>query len=147
MLMRISDVSYRMATDRTDQRFFMDLVAMTNQALLLGRILLAALFIVAGFGKFNGIDGFAGMLAGKGLPAPVILAYGVAALELLGGLAIAAGFLVRPLSLALAAFCVATAFIGHMGDTTAMLKNFAIAGGFLVLAAAGSGTLSVQRNA
>lgn len=118
---------------------------MTNQTLLLGRLLLAALFVVAGFGKFNGIDGFAGMLAGKGLPAPVILAYGVAALELLGGLAIAAGFMVRPLSIALAAFCVATAFIGHTGDTTAMLKNFAIAGGFLVLAAAGPGSLAVQR--
>jgi len=54
--------------------------------------------------------------------------------------------LTRPLSLALAAFCVATAFIGHMGDTTAILKNFAIAGGFLILAASGPGTLAVQRD-
>lgn len=119
---------------------------MTNQALLLGRILLAALFVVSGFHKFTGIDGFAGMLAGKGLPMPVIVAYGVAALELFGGLAIASGFLVRPIALALAAFCVATAFIGHMGDTTAMLKNFAISGGFLVLAASGAGALAVQRD-
>lgn len=118
---------------------------MTYQALLLGRILLAALFIVAGFGKFTGIDGFAGMLASKGLPMPLIVAYAIAALELFGGLAIAAGFMVRPVALALAAFCVATAFIGHMGDSTQMLKNFAIAGGFLVLAASGPGSLAVQR--
>lgn len=119
---------------------------MNNQALLLARLLLAALFIVAGFGKITGIEGFAGMLEGKGFPAPLIMAYAVAALELLGGIAIAAGILVRPLSLLLAAFCVATAFIGHMGDTTAMLKNFAIAGGFLALYAAGPGSLAVQRD-
>ena len=119
---------------------------MTNQALLVGRLLLAALFLVAGYGKITGIDGFARMLAGKGFPQPLIMAYGVAALELVGGLAIATGFLVRPFSLALAAFCVATAFIGHLGDTTEMLKNFAIAGGFLVLAASGPGTLTVQRD-
>ena len=117
---------------------------MTNQTLLLARLLLAALFIIAGFGKFTGIGGFAGMLAGKGFPAPLIMAYAVAALELLGGLAIAAGVLTRPVSLALAAFCVATAFIGHMGDSTAMLKNFA--GGFLALYAAGPGSLAVQRD-
>lgn len=119
---------------------------MNNQALLIARLLLAALFIVAGFGKFTGIEGFAGMLEGKGFPAPLIMAYAVAALELLGGIAIAAGILVRPISLALAAFCIATAFIGHMGDTTAMLKNFAIAGGFLALYAAGPGSLAVQRD-
>lgn len=119
---------------------------MTNLALLLGRLLLAALFVVAGYGKFTGIDGFAGMLAGKGFPEPLIFAYAVAALEVFGGLAIAAGVLTRPISVALAAFCIATAFIGHMGDTTAILKNFAIAGGFLVLAASGPGAFAVQRD-
>lgn len=119
---------------------------MTDQTLLLARLLLAALFIVAGFGKFTGIEGFAGMLGGKGFPAPLIMAYAVAALELLGGIAIAIGVLVRPVSIALAAFCIAAAFIGHMGDTTAILKNFALAGGFLALAAAGAGSLAVQRD-
>lgn len=119
---------------------------MTNLSLLIGRLLLAALFLVAGYGKFTGIEGFAGMLGSKGFPEPLIFAYAVAALEVFGGLAIAAGILTRPVSLALAAFCIATAFIGHMGDTTAILKNFAIAGGFLVLAASGPGTLAVQRD-
>lgn len=119
---------------------------MTNLALLVGRLLLAALFLVAGYGKATGIEGFAGMLEGKGFPIPLIFAYAVTALEILGGLAIAAGVLVRPASVALAAFCIATAFIGHMGDTTAILKNFAIAGGFLVLAAAGPGAFAVQRD-
>ena len=119
---------------------------MNNQALLLGRILLAALFVYAGFHKFTGIDGFAGMLAGKGMPMPIPMAYGVAAFELLGGLALIAGIALRPLSLAFAAFCVATAFIGHMGDVNAILKNFAIAGGFIVLATSGSGALALMRD-
>lgn len=117
---------------------------MNNQILLLARLLLAALFIVAGFGKFTGIEGFAGMLGGNS--APIVFAYAVAAFELLGGLALAAGVCTRQLSYAFAAFCVAAAFIGHPGETTAILKNFALAGGFLALSVAGAGAYAVRRD-
>lgn len=119
---------------------------MNNQILLLARLLLAALFIVAGFGKFSGIDGFAGMLGSKGFPAPILFAYAVAAFELLGGLALVAGICIRPLSYAFAAFCVVAAFIGHAGETTAILKNFALAGGFLALSVAGAGAYALKRD-
>lgn len=119
---------------------------MNNQILLLARLLLAALFIVAGFGKFSGIEGFAGMLGSKGFPAPIVFAYAVAAFELLGGLALAAGVCTRQLSYAFAAFCVAAAFIGHLEDTNGLLKNFALAGGFLALSVAGAGAYAVKRD-
>lgn len=120
-----------------------------NVQLLVGRLLLSILFIVAGFGKLTSIEGTAGYFGSIGLPAPGILVWLVTALELLGGLAILVGFQTRWVAYALAAFCVASGFIGH-GDFSDMtnqimfMKNLGIAGGFLALAVAGPGAFSVD---
>jgi putative oxidoreductase len=71
------------------------------------------------------------------------------AVELGGALMIIAGFQTRVAALMLAAFCVATALLFHtrLGMRNELLhfeKDFAIAGGFLVLAARGSGAWSVD---
>lgn len=132
-------------------------------AMLIGRILLAAVFIPAGVQKLmGGIDGTAGMIAGAGLPAPMALAYAAALFEIVAGLAVLIGFQTKIAAYALAAFCVFTAFMFHNGpiampdfpdaangmltmfNQIMMFKNIGLAGGFLVLAGAGAGSISVD---
>ena len=117
-----------------------------DRLLLLARALLAALFIVSGFGKLSNPAGFAGMLGKMGMPSPDIMAYAVGICELVGGLAVLAGVMLAPVCYLLAAFCIATAFIAHLNEPTQLLKNFGLAGGFLALAAAGAGQYAVQRS-
>ncbi|WP_062206957.1 DoxX family protein [Aureimonas sp. AU12] len=113
---------------------------------LLARILLAILFIVAGFGKLMGAAGFAGYLGNLGIPGGVAMAYLVGLFELLGGLAVLVGFQTRIVGYALAAFCVVTGLVAHLGpdQSTQLMKNLGLAGGFLLLAAGGAGAYSVD---
>ena len=119
---------------------------MSPAVLLLARILLSILFIVSGFGKLMGAAGFAGYLGNLGIPGGVAMAYLVGALEFFGGLAILVGFQTRIVAYVLGAFCVATAVVAHMGpdQSTALMKNLGLCGGFLALAAAGAGAYSVD---
>ena len=127
---------------------------MSNSVLtLVGRILLAVLFIPAGFQKFGAIEGTSGYIAAMGLPASTLLAWAAAVFEVVAGIAILVGFQTKWASLALAAFCVFTGFVFHYaavaGDTSGMqmimfMKNLSLAGGFLVLAASGAGAYSVD---
>lgn len=115
----------------------------------LGRILLAALFLIAGFGKIADPAGTQGYIASAGLPAPLLgylIALGV---EIGGGLLLLAGYQVRLVSLVLAVFTVITALVFHnaLGDANQMiqfLKNLAIAGGLLQVAAYGAGAVSLD---
>ncbi|TCM56236.1 putative oxidoreductase [Rhizobium sp. PP-F2F-G48] len=121
----------------------------SSAIVLVGRILLSIIFILAGFGKISNLEGTAGYFAGSGLPVPMVTAVVVSLVELIGGIFILVGFLTRPTAYVLAAFCIATAFIAHFNfaDMNQMInfqKNFAMAGGFLVLAAFGPGALSVD---
>jgi putative oxidoreductase len=124
-------------------------------ALLLGRLALASIFLVSGFGKLTNLAGFVQYLAAQGVPAPWALGV-VAACVDFGGLAIAAGFRARWAALLMAAFTVVAALIAHrfwevqdaaarMGQQIHFMKNVAIVGGFLVLHARGAGPISVDR--
>ncbi len=120
-----------------------------NLALLIGRILLAVIFILAGAGKFGDIAGTAGYITSVGLPAGTLLAWGAAIFEVVAGLAILAGFQTRIVSYLLVAFCVVSGAIFHnnFADQTQMimfLKNLAIAGGFLALSVSGAGAWSMD---
>lgn len=127
---------------------------MSNSVLtLLGRILLAIVFIPAGLQKFGGIEGLAGYISSVGLPAGTALAWAAAIFEVVAGVAILIGFKTKWAALALAAFCVFTGLVFHYGaaagDTTGMqmimfFKNIGLAGGFLALAASGAGAYSVD---
>lgn len=122
---------------------------MSNAILtLIGRILLAAVFIPAGFSKFGAIEGTAGYISSVGLPAGTALAWLAAIFEVVAGIAVLVGFQTKWASLALAAFCLFTAFVFHGGadqmQQIMMFKNIGLAGGFLVLAAAGAGAYSVD---
>ena len=114
---------------------------------LTGRILLAAMFIIAGFGKITGYAGTAAYMASKGLPGALLPL--VILLELGGGVAIVVGFQTRLVAIAIAIFCVVAGVIFHFepGNQAQMInfmKNISIAGGFLVLAQVGAPWFSID---
>jgi putative oxidoreductase len=121
---------------------------MNNIIELGARIFLAHIFLLAGIGKLGaGYAGTEGYMAAMGVPA--ILLPLVIALEIGGGLALIVGFCTRWAALALAAFSVVAALIFHrnFGDQMQMIlfmKNFAMAGGLLLLYVYGAGALSVD---
>ena len=125
-----------------------------NVAALIGRIMLALIFITSGFGKIGGFEGTAGYIASKGLPVASVVAALTILIELGGGLAILFGFLTRWAAVALAVFSVLAAVIFHaywgvpadqvMGQQINFWKNISIAGGFLLLAGFGAGGISID---
>jgi putative oxidoreductase len=128
--------------------------SLINPFTLLGRILLAALFIPAGISKISGFAGSAGYIASKGLPLPEVGVVIAIAVEVLAGLALLFGFGTRFAALALALFTLAATFIFHnywamptdqaMMQQLMFMKNIAVVGGLLVLAAHGAGRFSVD---
>ncbi len=108
------------------------------------RVLLAVLFVLAGYGKIAGYDGTMGYMASQGVPGMLLPL--VIALELGGGLLLVAGFQTRWVALALAVFTVAASLIFHIGDgqMTMFLKNMAITGGLLLVYVHGAGPLSLD---
>jgi putative oxidoreductase len=122
---------------------------MTNGALLLGRILMAAIFILGGITKAMAPAAGQAMMAKYGLPVPM-LAYGVTVVvELGGGLLLLAGFLTRPVAVVLGLWCIATALVAHTawGDPNMrghFMKNLAMAGGFIYVWAMGAGAFSID---
>ena len=121
----------------------------SSVTILLGRILLAVIFLLSGFGKLSAISGTAAYFGGLGLPLPTVTAVVVGLIELLGGLAILVGFQTRIAAWVLAVFTVATGLVAHTGWADQMqmiqfLKNLAITGGFLLLASSGAGAYSID---
>ena len=103
-----------------------------------GRALMALLFILAGVAKILGPKPFLAHMAEHRVPAFLLPA--VIALELVGGLSVLTGIYGRWGALALAVFCVLTAVIFHLdwsdkAERTLCLKDIALAGGLLALAA------------
>ena len=114
-----------------------------------GRILVAAIFILSGLGKIGAPAATQGYIAAMGLPAPLLAYVGAIAIELGGGLLLLAGYRTKLIAAALALFSVVTAFIFHhaLADQNQMihfLKNFAMAGGLLQFVAYGAGRVSVD---
>ncbi len=130
------------------------MTSLQSTTVLVGRILLGLIFVLSGFAKLSGFDGTVGYIASKGLPMPQLLAALTIVVELGGGLALMAGFFTRQAVVALAGFSLLTAIVFHnfwaapqaeqMGQQINFMKNLAIAGGMLVLAAFGPGRLSVD---
>ena len=80
---------------------------------LLGRILLAALFVPAGFGKISGFEGTVGYIGSVGLPLPALGAVVAIVVELGLGLLLLVGFKTRLSAIVLAVFTVAAAVFFH----------------------------------
>lgn len=113
---------------------------------LLGRLLLSAIFITAGYGKIGGYAATQGYMEAMGVSGALLPL--VIFAELGGGLAILLGLLTRYAALGLAVFSVASAVIFHSSadqvQQIMFMKNLAIAGGLLILVANGPGRLSLD---
>lgn len=114
---------------------------------LAGRILLAFLFVMAGYSKIGGYAGTQGYMEAMGVPGALLPL--VILTELGGGLLVALGLGTRLAAIALAGFSILSAVLFHFkpDDQIQMImfmKNFAIAGGLLVLFAHGAGALSLD---
>jgi putative oxidoreductase len=115
---------------------------------LIGRILLALIFIISGFNKIMDWGGTLGYMASKGLPMTDILLALTVFIELGGGLMIALGLYARWAATAIFLFLIPVTLIFHpfwidpeqMND---FLKNIAIMGGMLYIMTYGSGSYSV----
>ena len=121
---------------------------------LIGRVLIAYLFIPAGWAKIAGFAGTAGYIASKGIPFPELCAAIAVAAELGLGLLLLVGWQTRWAALGLAIFVAVITPIFHgywavpeaqmMMQKQAFNKNLATVGGLLVLAAFGAGRLSLD---
>lgn len=113
---------------------------------LAGRVLIAIIFVVAGYTKIGGYEGTAGYMESMGVPGALLPL--VILVELGGGLAIVLGFQTRLVALALAGFCILSGVLFHNPADAAQqimfMKNIAIGGGFLILAAHGAGAWSLD---
>jgi putative oxidoreductase len=127
----------------------------SDTLLLLGRILLGSIFVVSGYGKLMGLAAFAASLEKNGVPFASTLAPVGAAVEFFGGLAIVLGIELRYTALLMIAFVIVATLISHRfwefqdaarrAQVTQFSKNVAIAGGFVLLHAAGGGRYAVER--
>lgn len=118
-------------------------------ATLVARVFLSILFILAGFSKLTAISGTASYFAGLGLPVPTVTAVLVGLVEFVGGLAILVGFQTRIAAAIVALFTIGATLVAHMNFAEGMnalmaQKNLAIAGGLILLALQGAGSISID---
>ncbi len=124
---------------------------------LLGRVLMALLFVPAGISKLTGFAGTVGYIKSVGLPLPEVGAAIAVIVELGVGLALLVGYKARYAALVLALFTVAAAIGFHnfwaMEEAKVMInriqffKNLSIAGGLLFIAAYGAGPFALDNRA
>ncbi|MCG5238064.1 DoxX family protein [Xanthobacter oligotrophicus] len=124
-------------------------MSQTNLLAAVGRLFIAFIFIASGLGKIAAPGATQGYIASAGLPLPMISYLIAVIVELAGGIVILIGYQARITGLVLAAFTLATAVIFHTNFTDQnqmihFLKNVAIAGGLLQVAAFGAGALSLD---
>lgn len=128
--------------------------SLQNSLSLAGRVLLALLFIPAGFGKLTGFAGTVGYITSVGMPAPTLAAVFALTLELAGGAALLIGFGTRTAAILLAIFTLVASFFFHnfwaVPEAQAFMqqllfyKNIAVVGGLLSVAAWGAGAWSID---
>ncbi len=129
--------------------------SLTNTLALVGRILVALIFVISGFGKIGGYAGVAGYIGSKGLPMPQVLAALTIVLELGGGILLIIGWKTRWIALLFFLWLIPTTLIFHafwgLEPQAAQqmqihfMKNVSIMGAMLLLMAFGPGAWSVDK--
>jgi putative oxidoreductase len=120
---------------------------MQNLAMLVGRVLLAAMMFWSGYGRLMSFASVHNYVADWGVPMwmkPILVAWEIGA-----GLMLVFGFHTRSSAIALAIFCVLSGFLVHLHDDDVLqlidfMKNMALTGGFLYVAACGAGSYSLD---
>lgn len=123
---------------------------MTNAALFVARLLIGLLLVGGAVQKAFSPGDAGGLLMGLGLP--MALVWPALVYDALAGLALWLGVAVRPVAVTAAAYCALTSFFhlnvylttGDPWQVSIFVKNWAIAGGCLALAVAGSGAWALR---
>ncbi|MFB4542297.1 DoxX family protein [Enterobacter hormaechei subsp. steigerwaltii] len=123
--------------------------------LLIARIAIVVLFIIFGYPKLTGFSGTVQYMTSLGAPMPMLAAIIAVVMEVPAAILIVLGFFTRPLAVIFVFYTLGTAVIGHhywdmTGDAVLpnminFYKNVSIAGGFILLAIAGPGAISLDR--
>ena len=123
---------------------------------LAARILIAQLFVIAGFGKFAAFAKTTAFMANTGLPMPEALLVLTIALELGGGILLILGWQARWIAAAFFGFTLIATYIFHpfwavepqmvRGEMNNFMKNLAIMGAMLYIMAYGPGPLSLGKD-
>lgn len=119
----------------------------TPVLITIGRVLMAIMFVLEGIEKISSYSGVQRYMEAHDVPGialPLVIS-----LELGGGLCLFLGLFTRWWAILFAGFCLFTALFFHIDFSDRMqeinfMKNVTIAGGFLVLASAGPGTLALD---
>lgn len=129
--------------------------ALRSWMLLIGRILLAFIFILSGYGKLGDFAGTAAYMGSRGLPVPELLLVPTILVELGAGLMLALGIKARWAALAIFLFLIPVTLIFHafwaappdqmQNQMNHFLKNVAIMGGMLYIMGAGAGRYRVWK--
>lgn len=111
---------------------------------LIARVLMAYIFLVAGWGKISAYSATVGYMESMGVPGALLPL--TILVEFGGGLALLFGFQARFAAFGLGLFSMITAFIFHDGaqDSINFMKNFAMAGGLFFLMLYGAGKMSLD---
>jgi putative oxidoreductase len=110
------------------------------------RIALGAYFVPTGIGKFSNHDAYIRRFERWGLPEPSAFSYAIGTVEVVCGLLLVVGLLVRPAALVLAGNMVG-AFVtaGRVDGMPHLVLNPLLFALFLMLATVGGGRWQLQR--
>lgn len=113
---------------------------------LVGRVLLALLFLISGLGILANLSGTAGYYAALGIPLAMLVVILVIVVKLAGSLMVITGIHAREGAWALIGFTLLTILIAHTGEGQMInaLKNLSIIGGLLLVALHGAGPKSLH---
>jgi putative oxidoreductase len=127
----------------------------TDFLLLVGRVFLGWIFLVLAWGKLGNIAGFTGYLTNLKAPAPEIMSWVGASLEILIGITLILGIATRYAALLCVLFVIVATALAHryweyppaqvVAQYNNFLKNLAIVGGALILFVTGPGRFSIDR--
>ena len=121
---------------------------MTHFIDLLARIFISSVFLVSGYNKIMNYESTVNFMEGFGIPG--LLLWPTIVLEIILPILVIIGYKTQIATILLAIFCIATAIIFHFDfsnqmQIVALLKNFGLAGGFLLIALNGPKQFSMDR--
>jgi putative oxidoreductase len=127
----------------------MDMSKHADVMALVGRVLLAAIFIILGFAKISGFAVMSDFAAANGVPMPDVAIMVAIVVELVGGLMIALGWKTKLAAFAVILFLIPVTYYFHTNfadpmQMTMFLKNLSIMGGLFFLKAYGPGKYSLD---
>jgi putative oxidoreductase len=126
-----------------------------SNTMLVGRIAIAVLFLVPGIRKLMAVAGTAGYFAKLGFPMPEVMVWLAILIEIGGALLLILGWQTRRIAWLLILFVLIATLMAHRfwefadaaqyaAQMNNFLKNVAVIGGLLFIAAFGAGALSLD---